>query len=201
MQIRQGLTVGLVIIIIQLFLLISADYVFGELATKAEKILTLYILIQVAVYPALGYPSFYAEKITGKAFVSFLLMFFLTVITATFFRSTGILGLMASLDPLKAVFGFGFIYVFQKVATEEGIFRDVFPRYIGYFWSNVLFAVFHTAMLTALFNPTALQLFLGVGLLFVLGSIWGYIAQRQGTVSAIGSHAGWNSVAGKLLGV
>ena len=200
-QIAKGFTIGIAVLLIQLFMLISSEFIFGAFAPKAEKILTVYIMLQAMAYSTLGLPKLFTSEFSRKYLMSFVIFFGITVIVAKFMEGSAVMGVMASMEPLKSAIGFGFLYIFVKVATEENIFRDLLPRYIGHLWSNVIFSLFHVSMLTFLFSPTFVQMLVGLGLLFTLGMAWSYIFKSHGIMASIGSHLGWNSVAGKLLAV
>lgn len=193
----SGLTLGVTVLILQLFLFISADWVFGAAAVTAKEILLIYFILQVAVYSTMGIPEIFYKPLSELKTV--FLYFILTVIVASFLKHTIIMGMMASFEPLRAVAGFGFIYIFVKVFTEETIFRDILPKQVGHRVAQLLFALFHIAILSVKFAPSIAQMLIGLVFLYVLGSIWYRIYISGGAPASIGSHAGWNSIAGGLI--
>ena len=193
----SGLTLGITVLILQLFLFISADWVFGASAEIAKEILLIYFILQIAVYSTMGVPEIFYRPLSEMRTI--FLYFILTVIVASFLKATVIMGMMASFEPLRAVAGFGFIYIFVKVFTEETIFRDLLPKQVGHKVAQVLFALFHVAILSVKFAPSIVQMLIGLVFLYVLESIWYRIYLTGGAPASIGSHAGWNSIAGGLI--
>jgi len=177
-----SLSVGLIILLLQLFLYINADAVYGTDAPKARNEIFVYLLLQVSVLSAFAIklptlnlsPAFFINFIVGFAIFSLFIMLIpkLTVLTM------GAVGVTA--------LGYGFIHVFVKAYTEEVVFRNILPKIgLGHIISNVLFGFFHFAVSG---GSVVTMIFLTV-----LGFVFTLFYKMLGTMGAVGAHVAYNS--------
>lgn len=177
-----SMSVGLIILLLQLFLYINADAVYGADAPKARNEIFVYLLLQVSVLSAFAIklptlslsPMFFLNFIVG--FVIFSL--FIMLIPRLSSLVMGAVGVTA--------LGYGFIHVFVKAYTEEVVFRNILPRIgLGYIISNILFGFFHFAVSG---GSIATMFFLTI-----LGFVFTLFYKMLGTMGAVGAHVAYNS--------
>lgn len=190
---------GLLIFLAQVFVWISADWVFGAQAAVAREIMLIYFLLFLVTRVSLGStPS--TMKVKEEGLLNFLLMFTVTA---------GILLVVSIVAPLAGVFaggmeltlgavtvsvlGFGILHAFIKAYIEEDVFRDALPRAgLGDVLSNVIFALFHLSVFFTVYNFGMVQAVTGAVTLFVLGMVWSQVRNNFGIMGSTASHTVWN---------
>ena len=198
---RVEITVGVVILLMQIGLLVGADYLFGEYAYIARETLYVYLIMEALVIAAFNtdLPTIEAQPST---MMNFVLMFVLTALVVSCIPSA----MLASLAVIKLAIGFGILYAFVKAFVEEAIFRHILPdvAHLGHVISNVLFGLFHVFMLSMKPDSTAVSVVVGAVALMCLGFAWSLIKKRFGVLGSTGSHFAWNlhvfGVLGNLIG-
>jgi len=213
-KLNKSVTMGIAVMIGQMFLLINADFVFGSHAPAVKETLIMYLLFLAVIlaYTNRKLPTFEEQrKRKGQPDIShgmaFIIGFIVTALVMFFFVMGSPYGAwLASLEGVTLIVGFAFLHGFTKAYIEEMVFRDVLPigLKLGDFISNILFAAFHFAALT---RRATLAISIGemsaVGFwpfviygsitLFVLGMIWAYVLRdRVGIMGAVGSHFAYN---------
>lgn len=200
----QNLNVGIIVLIIQLFMFISADLFFLDYAQQVREILIIYFILYLMVWVTLGGRPVGIDR--KETFYSFLLGFFLTsaVLLIVFLPQahTAALTEVMPQASIASAMGFGLLHAFIKAYIEEDVFRVALPRYFGDIISNILFGIFHLSVLMTIAGLSLLQAILPVCLLVVLGFIWAYIFRNNfGKMAAVGSHFAWNLFAYGILSV
>ena len=123
---RLGLTVGVAIIIITLFLFFNADLAFGAKAAVARNILLSYMLA-IALLSAVFNAPVPAIRSPPTDLINFIIGFVVTAVVVVTIPQLFI----ASITPVVAALSFGFLYAFITAFYEEVIFRDLIPLRIG----------------------------------------------------------------------
>ena len=94
---------------------------------------------------------------------------------------------------IETALGFGALHAFVKAYIEESVFRDALPKAgLGDVISNVLFGMFHLAVLTTVGGLTYLQALLPITVLIILGLVWAGVRNIYGIMGSTGSHFAWN---------
>lgn len=192
---KPKITLGVFILLTQLFLFINADYVYGPYAPAARTTLQIYFVllgITMAAFAA-GLP-----KIPIESIVNFFLMFLLTS-GAVLLLQPFLGGTLSSFENIRLALGFGFLHAFVKAFNEEVVFRFILPitAGLGDVISNIAFGFFHLAVIVANLTAQGLavsyaSVLLPVGLLMLLGYLWAKMRDRFGLMGATGSHWAWN---------
>lgn len=184
----SNISLGLVILLIQLFMFINTKLFFPENTAYWHDIILTYLVV-VAVFFAL--PDF-RSKMFNVRFIDAIKSYFLSfVITLVF------LGLIAGILSLTDIFkinwssiplGIIFLQVFVVAVIEELIFRDTMPKLVGVVTANILFAVFHWQV----YQGNYLSLVIA----FIAGLMFTYLRMKspnpEGNELNIGAHAGIN---------
>lgn len=186
----KSLGVGAVVVIITLFMYVNAPALFGEFAPQAERIMQVYLFLLIG-FLAMFNIAMPGLDTTPRALTGFVVMFFATwLIVGAVPRL-----ITSSFEPLTLV-SLGFLYAFVKAYIEEVVFRQILPKTLalGDIVSNILFGLFHFAVLFSVGVPLMTVLFSMV-FLMVLGYIWSMVRDHFGILGATGSHFAWNMVA------
>lgn len=202
------LSTGLLILIAQVFVWISADWVFGAQAEIARQIMLIYFVFWLVVRTATGTTPA-AMKVKEHGLVNFLLMFIITAVALIVLSmALPMLGsLSGSLEITIATvsvgtLGFGILHGFVKAYIEEDIFRDALPRAgLGDVLSNIIFAMFHLAVFFTVYNFGIMQALGGAITLFILGMVWSQVRNNFGILGSTASHLAWNIFAMGALGM
>jgi len=194
-----GLTVGVVIILITLFMWVNAPALFGSMAEQAKNVMGLYLVMLAVILAAfqIKMPTLNYDITSLIYFViGFGVTVFVMLIIPVNFKA-----MLASFELITAV-SLGFLYAFVKAFIEEVIFRDILPLKVGIgdVASSILFGVFHFAMLWSL-GATLPVMIAGMITLSLLGYIWSQVRQRLTLMGAVGSHFGYNMVVLGVFGI
>jgi hypothetical protein len=204
---RKALNVGIIILLIQLFLLIAADYIYGQYAEVVRSILIVYFFMFVLTRVTLGgRPSTLSPK---ESWSSFLIMFVFTSVILLV-GSIAFLNFQSSANLTEAIpaavgataLGFGALHAFVKAYIEEDVFRNALPIHagLGDIISNILFGVFHFAVLVNVRGLGMIQAIFPIVILVILGLIWSRVRNGFGIMGSTGSHFAWNLFAFGVLG-
>lgn len=204
----KKLNVGVIVLIIQAFMWISADFVYGQYAAMVREVLLIYFILFLIVRVTLG--GKVSTVRPGASWASFIIAFILTSVAVMAFGLIGGAAEVASLTshiPQAAVgvsaLGFGALHAFVKAYIEEDVFRAALPRMAGFgdIISSVIFGAFHLSIL--IMQGMILQLALiPMAVLVVLGMVWSQVRNHFGIMGAVGSHFAWNLFAiGVLFGI
>ena len=196
---RAGLTIGLIILIAEIFLLVNAEFAFPGQGDTIQKVMMIYLVMQALMIASLDLVLPTLDLgITGGIY--FVIGFIITALVVVLIPAI----IPGSLEVLQFVRGgialfFMMIYVFIKAFVEEVIFRGILENYLGRFVSAVLFGLFHAAVLS-IGNPALGSFMISMIFLMILGLIWSYMKDYFGILGATGSHMAWNMHALGLLG-
>jgi len=181
--IPKRISVSLIVMLLQLFLFVSADRIYGSYATTAKGILIAYMLMTAVVIAITG---FRPETIKGGKdfkwfFIFFLVTSFILVLIPLTFESEKL--------KIGALWGLGLIQAFVVSYTEETVFRGILPNFLGDIHSNLLFGVFHWAI-----SGSIVFIFVAFG----AGLCFAFIRDRWSIWASMGVHSAWNL---KMLGL
>lgn len=177
---------GIAVVLIQLFLYINADWVFGEIAPVAKNTLLVYILLQTVVIAVSGKRP---EIVSGSfdRIWNFVLIFLVTagilIVVPWVVEGWG-LGATSSIP-------FMILQAFAVAYTEEIVFRGILANMLGDITSNVLFGVFHTSV----YGASVPLIIIAVA----IGFIFAVIRSKFGVMGAAGAHTAWNLKAMGIL--
>lgn len=198
---KIGITAGIVILILQIWMFVSSDFLFGAYAEIAETALIIYMLM--FAYVMASYRSaFPTAEVSVTNFFWFIAAFGVTFFVVAFFPAQ-FTAFIASIEAVKVVIALGLLYAFVKAFIEEAIFRQILPEGtsfvpgIGKFWSSILFGLFHVAVLSAS-GLGIVSLIFALVWLSLLGYIWAIAKPFIGILGTTGSHFAYNL---KALGV
>ena len=192
----KGLTIGLVVLIMQLFLWVNVNWIFGGYAPAVEKTLLLYLLMQALTLAVYG--GTLGTDRPSEGILNFIIGFSVTsmVMLPLVFVAPGVTAFLASFEIVVAVVGFGMLYAFVKAYVEELVFRDILPLRagLGDIPSSILFGLFHaSALMLAIPPKTGMEIIMGFVVLSCLGYIWAKVVRdRIGILGATGSHCAYN---------
>lgn len=187
--IRPRISIGLAVLLIQLFLWVNAEWIYGPaLAPQMERLMLIFLVMQALVLGAYGMSTAMRETPAPISISRFGITFLLTSLALVAIPMV----VLGGLENVRLAFGFGLIQAFVIAFTEENVFRDILPRAgLGDIWSNVLFGVFHVAAFGA-------SIF-GMFFMMLLGFVFAMIRTRFGILGAVGAHASWNMKSYGLL--
>jgi len=205
------LSLGAVIILLMLFILVSADWLFLEYASSIRQEMFIYMflfIIPIAVW-RIGLPSL-KQRVSSLSW--FAVGALVTIVVFMMLDQLKILpgAAMASFETITAATGgtvlatAGVIIVGIKAYVEESVFRNFIPNFMlmankfKYVIANLLFGLFHISvsmLRVAAGVITYADLPLIIGMLVMLGFVWTYAYKTGGIMLATGSHFGFNIVA------
>ena len=190
------LSLGLIILIIQAFLWINAEWIYGSYAEVVRTTLTIYFILFIIVALPFGrkIPTF-TSGVSGlsKFLAGFFLMF--VIVSLLLIGKVFTAAELASLEAVKLALGFGLLHGFVKAYIEELVFRYFLPfaAGLGDFISNILFGVFHASVAFMSGNPAPIST---VVFLIVLGFVFSIIRGKGnkglGLEGATGAHYAYN---------
>lgn len=201
---KSGLTIGIVILIAQIWLLVSADALFPGM--EIWKIMMVYLVMQALVIASLDLTI--PTLSTGVlGLTHFFIGFGITALIVMLIPQ----GLTGSLEVLSidwtlgvtiVMFTVGILYAFIKAFVEETVFRFALERKAGLtrLTVAVLFGLFHGAVLS-IGGAAITSILFGMFFLAVLGYVWSLFYDHFGILGATGSHLAWNISALGLLGM
>jgi len=185
------ISVGLVVVIIQMLMYVNASAVFpAEYVDSAKSMILLYAIMTFAFTTVTGVlPSDIKRPFIGE-----MMLFF-----ATFFLFAGFMYVlpfqtgahMFQIIPGSLAIALPFMLLFAFVVgyTEELIFRGTLPAFLGDVVSNVLFGVFHLFAYSGNIWSILIAIAFGFGFAFT--------RDQFGLMGAVGMHTAWNL---KILG-
>ncbi len=182
----------MIAIIIQAFLLINGQLVFGSSWVSYENILLLYISLD-AVFLALSFTSTipFLEIDVFDAIIIFIPVFVMSAFAfSSFFRLVPI-----TITVNNVVIDFVF-QIFVVAYTEELLFRGLLLQYVGVIPQGILFGLFH---LTSYDTPMGIN-WASIVVAMIFGVAFGYIVKYFNTIKRPGIgititwalHAAWN---------
>lgn len=188
------ISVGVIILLLQLFLLTNAEKIYGNDAPKARKEIEFHLFLQMAILSAFAIPL-PTINVNPTSFINFIVGF--TIFSVVVLIIPKFIPSMMGSVAVTAL-GYGIIHSFVKAYTEEVVFRAILPSVgLGTILSNVLFGVFH---LLATDANIAAMLFLTA-----LGFVFTFFKRYLGTMGAVGAHVAYNSwvmgILDKVFGV
>jgi hypothetical protein len=194
--------VGFWVLIIQAFLWINANWIYGPFAANVKEILQIYFIVFLLVYVSLGLklPTLNRER---ETLANFMFMFIITaIIMVTAFSAAlpGMLAFVASVEPEAVAIAYGFVFFhgFVKAYIEEVIFRYAVPMAMklngklnvyGAIISSVMFGVFHMSVAFLSGNPYPVWMMIYLSL---LGLVFYAVATRFGIMGSTGAHFAYN---------
>jgi len=180
----KKISIPIIVLILQLFLYISADKIYGAGATTAKALLLAYMLMIVSVSVFTGLRP---DKVKGQFNPLNFFIFFIG--SALLFLVIPQFNLFATIGVANAV-TYGIIQCFVVAYTEESVFRGLLPTFFGDLNSSILFGLFHWAVSGSLWF---LVFATGAGLLFA------FIRDKFGIYASMGVHSAFNLKALGLL--
>lgn len=191
------ITLGIVIFLVQLFLLINVDWIYGEYARAAEHVLIVYLILTIGVMSALG-KGLPVIAVTPFTLAGFFIAFFITAFLVLALPTTFI----GSFEAIKLAMGFGLLHGFVKAFDEEIVFRYLLPKVarLGDAISSLLFGFFHFGIFM-MFGLTWYEAIIPVVILTGLGYLWAKMRDNKyiGLLGSTGSHYAFNLGAFKIL--
>lgn len=210
---KSGLSVGIIIMIMMLFLWINADWVYGPYSGVVRTTMTIYFFAFLLGYTFVNKTP---KSLAGdESFWNFIIGFGGT--SAVLIGITALIGSFSVRAALSEPFiatitiagiGFGLLHAFIKAYIEEDIFRWVLPKLagLGDVISNILFGIFHFSILVSMTIPAMITAgtltdmgmlnwtyaLLPVGVLVGLGMVWSQVRNVFGITGSTGSHTAWN---------
>ena len=185
-------SIGIIVAVIQVFLLINADFIYGEFVNQVRFVLTLYFFLYLIMVSPLGkkLPTFTQGP---QAIQNFIIGFIITAAVMTVIPL--FLVKASSLEFVTLSLGFGLLHGFVKAYIEEIVFRYALPIAFGFgdIISSILFASFHISVIV-LSGAAGLgfDMVFRFILLFALGMIWSFTRNRLGILASVGSHFSYN---------
>ena len=184
------ISLGLVVVIIQMFLYVNAGAIFPEkYVEQARNIILLYMVMTFAFTIVTNYiPSEVKRPFTEELLMFFVSFFLFAGVLSAIPISTGAHVFQIN-ETVKIALPFMLLFAFVVAYTEELIFRGVLPKFLGVVLSNVLFGVFHWYA----YHGNIYSILIAT----VFGFIFSFVAEKFGLMGAVGMHTAWNL---KILG-
>lgn len=192
-------SIGLVVMLLQLFLYVNVKSFFHYAGSADDEILyqnqmrwtlLLYMVITFGVSMVMGGLPAEVKAPVIPQLLSFFIFFFIFAamlwkmpITAVGSHMFQISDAVVIALPIMLVFAFVVGY------TEELVFRASLPKILGDLISNLLFAVFHWYS----YGGNVLA----VAVAFIFGMIFSLLRDKFGLMGSVGAHTAWNL---KILG-
>ena len=209
------LSLGVVIIMIIMFVLVSADWLYLEYANAVRQEMFIYLflfIIPLAVWK-IGLPSL-KQRVTSIGWFAVGALVTVMVFQVLMQQNIMTYAMLASFETLSSTAGSilvtsGVILVGIKAYVEESVFRNFLPHFMlaanryKYIIANLFFGLFHISinmLRVAAGVITFAELPLIIGMLVMLGFVWTYAYKTGGIMLATGSHFGFNLVALGLVG-
>lgn len=186
---KLKMTAGFIISIIQIFLYLNADFVYGAYADVARNIILseLLIVIVLAVFSRFDLTLLFRgpQDVTNAILVFLGASFALTLIPFALFSE-------AQIETATIVAGVGWIGLHAIVIAfnEEIAFRGILDSFLPPIVQSGMFAVFHVGVKGG--NMITLIVLLALGMIFT------YIRRWFGVMASVSAHFAWNL---KAMGV
>jgi membrane protease YdiL (CAAX protease family) len=179
-------------ILVQAFLLINGQLIFGSAWNGYQNILMLYVALD-AIFLGLAVTSGipYMEIDIWNAIIIFIIVFLISAFSlSALFRIAPI-----TISVNNIVLDFIF-QIFVIAYTEELLFRGLLLQYIGPIWQGIAFGVFH---LTSYYTPLGIN-WTSIVVAIIMGIIFGYVVKYFDTLKKPGIgititwaiHSAWN---------
>lgn len=194
---KIGLTIGIIILLLILFILINPTFVNPAFPEKVQTIMTVYVALL-----ALILASFDQKLPLLGTGIGAVVWFVVGFVATSFIVILIPQSVASSFEALQVVSGvvtviFGLLFIFVKAFVEEIVFRGILADKLGGVVQAGLFGLFHAGVLT--FGGASLPAILfGMFFLAFLGYVW-YMMSRADIMLAVGSHFAWNMHAFGLL--
>lgn len=183
------LSLGFVIMLIQLWMLINIKILFGENYQDNFPMLVTYLIFMVVILSYEGIRNELFEYQFRKNIIKIILWFIGSLFILSLVKYLLIIPLLGmdtgiSLGVSAIVI---FVHGFYVSVIEEIVFRNYLAERIGHTWANVIFAVFHWAVL----GGNLISMFF----MFLLGMTFSFFKKRfspKSNASNVGIHWAWN---------
>lgn len=173
----KRISIPVVVLILQLFLFISAGRIYGAGAETARSLLLAYMLMTVSVAVFTGIrPDMVKGLFNPLNFFIFFIGSSIIFITLPLITGLATIGTASAIQ-------YGIIQAFVVAYTEETVFRGILPQFFGDLSSNILFGLFHWAVSGSFWFVIFAT---GAGLLFA------FIRDRFGLYASMGVHSAFN---------
>jgi len=198
-QALSRIPVGFWVMLIQVFLWVNADWIYGPFAEGVKSILQIYFILFLVTYVSLGMklPTLDRRKETLRNFM------FTFIVTALFMVAVFpqfLAGQVASIEPeaIAIAYGFVFFHGFVKAYVEEVVFRFAIPMAMqlkggleiyAAIISSVLFGMFHMSVAFLSGNPYPVWMMVYLSL---LGMVFYAVYKRFGVMGSVGCHLSYN---------
>ena len=179
---KGGLSIGVIVLLTQLFLWLNAGSIYGEFAGEAARQLQVYILMLTSVVVVTGVKPRILQADIGEIY-NFLAAFIGTAVfllTINLFANVGFGALQASAGvPIMLLQAFAVAY------TEEIVFRGILPEVMGTdLFPNLLFGPFHWYTYGGDWTMMIFASLLGFG--------FAIVRMFLGLMGSTGAHTAWN---------
>src|SRR3990167_8588251 len=114
------ISIGIIVAIIQVFLLINANFIYGQFAPQVVSVLTVYFFLFLIIALPIG-AKIPLEREGQKAIQGFVIAFIVTAAVMTVLPQ--LIVKAASLEFVTLSLGFGLLHGFVKAYIEEVVFR------------------------------------------------------------------------------
>lgn len=199
----KKLSIGLIVVIIQMMLYVNAGAIFPQpYVEQAKSIILLYMIMTFAFTLVTRYIPPEATKPFIPELMTFFVSFFIFAgllyalplqtgshIFGSWNQIKPVGGVIFQIETIKIALPFMLLFAFVVAYTEELIFRGVLPKFLTTIGSNLLFAVFHWYA----YSGNLVSILIA----FIFGMIFSFVAEKFGLMSAVGMHTAWNL---KILG-
>jgi hypothetical protein len=183
----RTLSLGTVILIIQLFIFTNTKLFFPTETDQFQHIILVYLLLQSTLFaiPDLRMRLFNTPFLQAlpKLALSFAVTIFILGLVGSFIKGFSIISNIANIP-----FGILIMHVTIIAIVEENMFRLILPQRVGIIISSILFSLFHYVV----YQGSWLQLTIAFVMSFVLYWIQLRFSPRDGLVNS-GVHAGYNA--------
>ncbi len=176
--------IGVLVVLTQSFMIVVPQY-FSSNPEYFRIIILVLLAMQLLVYSDPGMRNRLFDtslrNAVPKFATFFLVTYFFVSILAYFIKGS-------FLNPATVSFGILMIDSFVVSVTEESFFRDWLVKYLRPRYANIVFALFHTAVVAG--NLISLLT------LYLLGALWTLIKNKYSastSVANMGSHAGYDT--------
>lgn len=185
----KKLSIGLLVVIIQMMLYVNAGAIFPEpYVEQAKQIILLYMIMTFAFTLVTRYiPPEMTRPFAPELMTFFVSFFIFAGLLYALPLNTG--SHIFQIETIKIALPFMLLFAFVVAYTEELIFRGVLPKFLTRIGSNLLFAVFH-------WYAYAGNIY-SILIAFIFGMVFSLVAEKFGLMSAVGMHTAWNL---KILG-
>ena len=194
----SAISLGVVILLVQLWMLVNTDILFGEQARQWKDVIIVYLLLQVTVFAIPDLRSKLLNIPFWKGFVKILLFAVITIAllstSITFLHPTALAGIS------RGVLGLILLHGFIVAVIEENIFRHWLGsiRRFGNLKQAAVFSAFHYSVYSGNIISLSFIFLLGLALYWIkmkwspttdlanIGCHWGYNVFVLGLLPLLG---------------